>query len=223
MAKVSLVNTVFVFDLDDTLYSEKDFVRSGISFVRRWLSGRSEVVNLPSLECLCINSAEWIEALMKIDEVRKITSKEELLELYRNHFPDISLRHCALDLLDLIKKKSAPIALITDGRSITQRNKLKSLNIAEYFDLIVISEEFGSQKPCLENFVEVQKRWPLMSYCYIADNTAKDFIAPKALGWTTIGLLDKGDNIHKQSLAVDEHKSPDIWVGTFEELILCHL
>ena len=53
-------------------------------------------------------------------------------------------------LLDVLKEKNIPAGLITDGRSVTQRNKLKSLGLLNYFKEVIISEEFGSEKPGLK-------------------------------------------------------------------------
>jgi len=36
-------------------------------------------------------------------------------------------------------------------------------------------------------------------YYYIGDNFNKDFYAPNILGWTTIGVLNSGNNIHSQN------------------------
>ena len=86
---------------------------------------------------------------------------------------------------------------MTDGYSVTQRNKIKALDIENIFDLIVISEEFGFEKPNPKNF-EVFDKFNTIEKYYIGDNTSKDFIAPNTLGWTTICLLDNGKNIHMQ-------------------------
>lgn len=51
-----------------------------------------------------------------------------------------------------LKQKGYKLGLITDGFSITQGNKLKALDIENLFDIIVISEEFGSKKPDLRNY-----------------------------------------------------------------------
>jgi putative hydrolase of the HAD superfamily len=57
-------------------------------------------------------------------------------------------------------------------------------------------------------------------YVYIADNTQKDFITPNKLGWTTICLLDKGQNIHKQNFELSNEYLPKFTINSFEEIIL---
>ena len=76
-----------------------------------------------------------------------------------------------------------------------------------FFNAIVISEEFGSEKPHINNYLYFQNKFPDKNYTYIGDNTSKDFVSANSLNWTTICLLDKGDNIHKQNFNVSQEFS----------------
>jgi putative hydrolase of the HAD superfamily len=49
--------------------------------------------------------------------------KEDLLKLYRNHYPSINLTSENENLLKQLKANGYKLGLITDGRSIQQRNK----------------------------------------------------------------------------------------------------
>src|SRR5690606_20317114 len=109
----------------------------------------------------------------------------QLLEIYRNHVPQIDLSEDTKEILLKIKETGYKLGLITDGRSITQRNKLKALEIEELFDKIIISEEFGSTKPDERNFKAFLMD-EIDEYFYVADNPKKDFIVPNKLGWTSI-------------------------------------
>jgi putative hydrolase of the HAD superfamily len=119
------------------------------------------------------------------------------MKMYRNHFPNFDSNSEIKKKLIDIKNKGHILGLITDGYSITQRNKLKALDIIDLFDLIVISEEFGTEKPNSKNF-EIFHQFETDEYYYFGDNVSKDFIAPNTLGWTTVCLLDNEENIHKQ-------------------------
>ena len=55
------------------------------------------------------------------------------------------------------------------------------------------------------------------NFYYIGDNVVKDFIAPNQLGWTTICLLDNGQNIHKQ-IPVEDEMKPQYEIENFDEL-----
>jgi putative hydrolase of the HAD superfamily len=134
-------------------------------------------------------------------------SKEKLLQFYRMHFPTLVLNDGAAEVLTQIKSRGYFLGLITDGRSITQRNKLKSLGIESLFDKIIISEEFGTTKPNSTNY-EVFVQHDIIEYFYIGDNVKKDFVTPNKLGWTTVCLKDKGSNIHPQSFDYPREQLP---------------
>jgi putative hydrolase of the HAD superfamily len=93
---------------------------------------------------------------------------------------------------------------------------LKALGIEQSFSDIIISEEFGSEKPDERNYLYYHQKYPSSHLYYIGDNTGKDFIVPAKLGWTTICIQDRGMNIHPQQL--DRLPVPDYIVSTFKEI-----
>lgn len=208
---LSIKNT-FVFDLDDTLYPEIDFETSGIRFVYNKLG-----VHTVSIEQLLSHRRNWVQIIL--DELGNSISKEQLLFLYRNHTPDIRLYEDAKTLLMKLYNVS-DLYLITDGRSTTQRAKLRSLGIEHMFQKIIVSEEINSEKPAMKNFLSVMDRKSKVQYVYIADNVKKDFVTPKQLGWETICLLDRGYNIHKQSFDFPERFLPNNTINSFDQIIL---
>lgn len=193
-----------VFDLDDTLFYEIDYLESAYKEIAYKLDKlNSEILTREMYEWYC--DGENVFDLLV--ESYPTVSKNHLLDWYRNHIPNVKLIDGASDLLLNLKSKDYSLGLITDGRSVTQRNKLRALGIEDIFDLIVISEEFGSSKPDQRNF-QAFVRDAEGSYFYIADNPQKDFITPNALGWSTIALKDKGKNIHKQDFEVANEFKP---------------
>ncbi len=187
--------TVIVFDLDDTLFNEIDFLRSAYIHI-------SKKIDLENWQVLF---AEMFSLYRHKEDVFKIISqtygyeKKRLIALYREHSPRIQPFEGVVDLLKKIKAKKGKIAIITDGRATTQRAKLNALGIFELSDKIVISEELGTEKPHLDNYLVIEKTYQDHLYFYIADNFRKDFITPNKLGWQTIGLIDNGLNIHYDS------------------------
>lgn len=204
---------IFVFDLDDTLYSERDFEKSGIEYVYNYLEIRNQ-----NLEFFLKNRSNWIELI--IENTSQNITVDFLLNLYRNHFPTITLFHDAKVFLDELISLKIEFSLITDGRSITQRNKLKALGIESIFNKIIISEEIQSEKPSEVNFSMVVDQNHHSNFVYIADNLKKDFYTPNKLGWTTICLLDRGQNIHKQNFNIETECLPHFSITTFEEIKL---
>ena len=209
------MNTKYIiFDLDDTLAYEIDYLKSAYKEIAENL----DKVNSENLRL------EMLEAYHKGLNVFEIliqkypnSTKQRLINIYRTHFPDIQFIEGANDLLDDIKRKGYKIGLITDGRSITQRNKLRALGIEGLFDLIIISEEFGSTKPDERNYKAFVVD-DISEYFYIADNPKKDFLTPNKLGWTSICLLDKGNNIHPQNFDLDEKYLPKFVIENIKDV-----
>ena len=63
--------------------------------------------------------------------------------------------------LDTLKAEGVRIGLITDGRSVQQRNKIEALGLGRWIENadIVVSEEIGSEKPALANYEYFMKRY----------------------------------------------------------------
>ena len=190
-------DTVVVFDLDDTLYNELDYLRSAYIQISKEIDKQNWRFLFSKIFSLYRCNEDvfgWIAQNHGIE-------KNKLIHIYRNHQPSIHLFEGALDLLKAIKIKKGKIGIITDGRTTTQNAKIKALGIAELIDCIVISEEIGTEKPNEQNYKQIENAFQEHSYLYIADNFRKDFTSPNKLGWQTIGLVDNGLNIHH-----DTHK-----------------
>ena len=81
------------------------------------------------------------------------------------------------------------------------------------------AEDFLSNKPEKKRFKLIMENYICDNYIYIADNPEKDFIAPNYLGWRTICLNNKGQNIHNQNKRkLNNFQSPDVWIDCLTEL-----
>src|SRR5690606_4054018 len=120
-------HTVVVFDLDDTLYNELDFLKSAYKSMAICLEPKAWKLlyaKMFSMYRSKINVFEFLANFYNIDI-------EILIEMYRNHQPNIQLFYGVIEVFDAIKSKNGKIGLITDGRSKAQRAKLKSLGILD--------------------------------------------------------------------------------------------
>ena len=208
-------NTVIVFDLDDTLYNELDYLKSAFRAIAMYLDPndwKQLYSKMFSLYRCKVNVFEFAANAYK-------TEIDLLIDMYRNHQPDIQLFDGVLDVFDDIKAEMGKISIVTDGRGKTQRAKLESLGILSYIDKIIISEEIGSEKPSLINFKAIESFSPGNNYWYIADNMKKDFVTPNSLGWKTAGIIDNGKNIHYDShkFMNNEHR-PQGFILSFGEI-----
>lgn len=208
-------NTIIVFDLDDTLYNEIEFLKSAYLEIAQQVQNEKWRVLYAQMISMYRNNMDVFGYISE----QYNTPKSTLINSYREHQPAITLFNGALETLQLIKKKDGKIGLITDGRKITQTNKIKALGLLPFIDCTVISEEFGTEKPHLNNYKHLEKKFGKGSYHYIADNVKKDFITPNVIGWNTIGLIDNGLNIHKDSYLYKEKKyQPKAYITSFLEL-----
>ena len=199
---------VICFDLDDTLCKEIDYLKSAYREIAEYAAEHcrecSDPVSVLAHKAYEVILAAYHDGQNAFEELNMFLGLSlpaaDYLYIYRNHKPKIALSEDVVRALDALKAEGVRIGLITDGRAIQQRNKIKALGLGRWIEDadIVISEEFGSEKPALANYEYFMKRYPeCQDFTYIGDNPRKDFIAPNALGWMTICLKDDGRNIHK--------------------------
>lgn len=193
-----MIRTV-IFDLDDTLFPEHEFVLSGFRAVDGWIRKYYHITEF-------FNTAKRLFAEGKrgriFDSALAIAGVcpnpaliDTLLQVYRQHMPAISLYEDAKWALDYLKNKNTQLGIITDGYLATQQNKVKSLGIAGRFSAIVYSDKYGREnwKPSSVPYLKIMELLgSLGEECvYIGDNPAKDFISPKKLGWQSIHICRK--------------------------------
>ena len=183
-----------IFDLDNTLYPEESYVKSGFKAVASYLSKKyncdfeevfSKAMNIFSED----GRGKIFDRL--IEEFKLKESVSTLVYIYRYHFPEIYLYPDSIPLLDTLKN-NYKLALITDGRAFVQKRKVDALNIADYFDVIIYTDVLGDKywKPSVEPYKLVLDMLDadVKDVCYIGDDSYKDFKAPKILGMKSIQL-----------------------------------
>lgn len=178
---------IVVFDLDDTLYPELDFVKSGFAHLANLISPQNPLpIQALLWELFQEDAKHVIDRLMA--KIQTHFSREDLIEHYRFHVPDLRLDPETIRVLDHLKAKG-PLSLITDGRLQTQQQKYKALGLSQWIDFPIFSAEFATQKPDPMLFKMVMAHFPdKKDFVYIADNPKKDFIAPDQLGWKSIRI-----------------------------------
>lgn len=207
---------VVVFDLDDTLYSESDYVRSGFDHIGemvRRLYGKPFRGLLEAAWQAGVPDAVG-HALQEAGLPGQL--KDHLVQAYRYHQPKLSLLPGATELLQRCRSRNCPLFLVTDGRSVTQRLKIEALGLDGWFDGVYISEEIGHGKPDPFAFQAIAQATTCGPWVYVADNPAKDFVAPHQLGWTTIGVRNASGRVHPVGKSVQE---PTCWVDELIDLL----
>ena len=213
---MELKKWIVVFDLDDTLFSEKEYFFSGISFVEEYISSlygisfNGEIIKAHKKGVKDL----WGWACKKIGLPLEI--KDSFLWLYRNHYPNINLFPGIFELITELNQCDAKVVILTDGRSISQRLKIKALKLDNL--PLYISEEYSSVKPNIKRFLLIQNKWEGGNFAYIGDNPNKDFTAPMDLNWLCIGAGWCRDKIHNE-IFNNKNTEPDIWIKEPRDLI----
>lgn len=190
-----------VFDLDDTLYLERDYVTSGFQAVARATA---------TDDTQAAQYAAWMADLMSrghdgrtfnhfldaFPEVAKRFTVPKLVQLYREHLPALHLTPEWQAALREWREQNVFLGLVSDGELIGQQRKIEALHLTRYFDHVILTDSYGKEhwKPHLRAFEEMQNVSGLKAQqlIYVGDNVLKDFNGPNTLGWRTLRLRVDG-------------------------------
>jgi putative hydrolase of the HAD superfamily len=218
--------TVLVFDLDDTLYLERDFAFSGFHAVGEWVQATMGIEAF-SRQCEVLfdtgrRGRIFDEALEMLGIARDEKLVAELVDLYRNHPPTITLAPDAQRYLSKDDNKSRR-AIITDGPAATQMGKIRALGLDRLVDHLICTDVWGRPfwKPH-ERAFEAVETWSGAAgaqLVYVADNPTKDFIAPRRRGWRTVQIVRPG-RVHLVEAAEPSHGAHAV-IESFDQLDAC--
>ena len=197
---------VVIFDLDDTLISEKQYIESGYKVVAKKVKEDYRLDNLEydiyttMLNMFTNNSKNVFNRLL--DYYKLNYSDEyikELVDAYRNHIPNITFFYDVIPFIKELKDRNIKTGIISDGYINTQKNKLNVLKAKEIFDKIILTDELGKEywKPCPKAF-EIMKDYFNVEYeemMYIGDNPKKDFYIRNYHPITTVRIY-RGNSVY---------------------------
>ncbi len=218
--------SVLVFDLDDTLYAEADYVRSGFAAVGSWLTVERGIPGLAEaaweLHLAGVRGNVFDLALQGLGHTAESGLIAAMVEVYRSHEPQIEPDPALPRIFALCKAREIPLCMITDGPPLSQRAKIRALGIEGWFRHIRCTGDWGRDywKPHPRAFAEVEALLPQLEaaqFMYVGDNPAKDFAAPRARGWRTLRLRRAG-GLHENVEPKDEASAPDGEIGGLAEL-----
>ncbi len=188
---------VILFDMDDTLYPEYEYV----------LSGFFAVAQMVEQQYMLKDAFATMKALYNADRQRVFNrlfesfgipyTQEDIqtcIRTYKEHTPDIALTDGVKSLLKNLKKEGFGLGLITDGNSMQQHRKIEALCLEEYFDHIIVTDDLGGtnyRKPHPQAFAMMQSMFdiPFEHMAYIGDNPAKDFAIRQTYPLVTVHVM----------------------------------
>ena len=119
------------------------------------------------------------------------------------------------ELLKSAKRAGVKLALVTNGASDTQREKLCALAIEHWFDAVVISGEVGVAKPDPAAFEIALSRLavPREGVWHVGDSLTADVVGAKAAGLTAVWLNRRG------RIRTDDDPEPDRDIRSMSDLV----
>lgn len=190
-----MINTI-IFDLDDTLYDEVDYCRSGFKAVAHFLDdilGRGQ--STPLFEAICQefdagnHRTTFDQALSRLGIAYDAMLIRSLVRVYRSHKPNLRLPQDSRKVLKDLQSDYR-LAILTDGFLPAQRLKVRALKLDSRVESILYTENLGRAcwKPSTIGFERLLSQMGVApsQAVYVGDNAGKDFLAPNRLGMTTI-------------------------------------
>lgn len=234
MAKkhIDYLQYAFILDLDDTLYKEIDFVHSAFCHIDRLLvadygfpAGKARRILLEALVD-DKNSFDELNANLKMAGIEIPNAIKWMVDEYRYHIPQIYLPDDSYEFLSQLEEREIEMFIITDGRSVTQRNKIRALGLDNFIppENIFISEEIGKNKINPLSFERIMKRYTdagiyMMNFVFVGDNPGKDFVVANSYNCPTVMLADDGSNIHRQDIRVPHDYEPRFKVKSLQQIL----
>lgn len=183
-----------IFDMDDTLYGEKEYVRSGYRQIAELFPEISGVEE--RLWQLFEEKKAAIDVFLEEIGRNSQEMKQRCLHAYRYQIPKIHLYPGVEEMLCQLKAQGFLLGVITDGRPEGQRAKIRVLGLEKLVDEIIVTDELGgieSRKPNPLAFKKMKERFGVeyCEMCYVGDNVSKDFVSPENLGMRSIWFRNK--------------------------------
>ena len=195
-----------LFDLDDTLYDERLFVRGGMRAVSKYVEGKSGIAASVLFDFL------WRDFLLRgrAGIFKRFLTRfrlegrleEKLVEIYRGHRPRLRLYPGVRGMLERLRDKVG-LALLTDGVPEVQRRKIRALSLERIFGVRVCASELGEDavKPSGEAYRKALKMLNVepREAVFVGDNPYKDFKGAREAGIFSVRVMS-GSMAGKEAL-----------------------
>jgi putative hydrolase of the HAD superfamily len=214
----------WIFDLDDTLYPERDYVRSGFRAVGQWAEirlGLSQVIVRAQLDALFDDgfrgdAFQWWLSEQGLPEFLL----PEMVKIYRAHEPQIAFYPDAERVLDGLTPRY-PLGLLTEGRRAAQEAKIRALGLERWIGAVLIlgEEDRAEWKPSRKPFDRILEMMSLAGgdAAYVGDNPRKDFRGAREAGLRTVRIRREG-GLHAEAEPASAGDSPDREIRSLNEL-----
>jgi putative hydrolase of the HAD superfamily len=214
-----------IFDLDDTLYPERQFVRGGFAAAARWVAGQANcsadgcACNLQRLFDRGVRGHTFDIWLAEMGLPPALSAG--MVQAYREHRPELALHDDVASAIAHCAQAHLVTGLVSDGYLDVQRRKVASLGLAEMLTTIVLSDEFGRAfwKPATKPYLAAVERLGVVprDVVYVGDNPRKDFEGARRSGLRSVRIR-RSDGLYASDEAASGDAEPDREIQS-----LCHL
>lgn len=212
----------YVFDVDDTLYLESTYVRSGFlavdAYVRTELrvNGFFEASWSLFVEGVRGNTFNRALSALRVEPSDEVV--QSLVRVYREHEPLIEMLPDAQQAW-ATASSLGQVAVVTDGPETSQAAKTRALGVDGPTTVLTSRLGPGRSKPHPAAFRWIERVTGLSGpqLVYVADNPHKDFVAPAELGWRRIRIRRNG-SLHQ---AAPSGEDVEFELGSMSGLFEC--
>ena len=193
-----------LLDIDDTVYDYKTAHKYGMNMVYQYCEA-----NLKSDRTITMNAFNMARKKVHIElgqtaashnrllyfqkmlEILDISSLQYGMKLYNTYWDNFLDKMVVFEgIYSVLEKYKSKICLVTDLTAHIQYRKIKKLQLEQYCDFVVTSEEAGKEKPHPYIFMMALQKMQLKpsDVCMIGDNYKKDIVGASNLDIMSIWI-----------------------------------
>lgn len=179
-----------IFDLDNTIYDHALFIKPALRRVAHYLSKESKI-SAPKIYKKAMTLWEQKSSMYPFlfnDLCKEFGINgdiKKIVAIFNETKPKLKPFEGFLSVINKIRKNEYKVAIITDGNSFRQRNKIKQLGITRLFDKIIFTADIKSSKLEKDPFLKIDKSINDQSF-FVGDNPDLDFQGACLLGIRTV-------------------------------------
>jgi putative hydrolase of the HAD superfamily len=191
LRKIDMLQAI-IFDLDDTLFEEGDFVISGFRAVAKKIAESAGAATEDVFQFLLKEYREngrgkiFNVAFRQYGISDSQDQVESFVQLYRRHLADISL-YPGVESLLMRLKNNYRLAIVTDGAVEMQSNKIRALGLHQLVDHVVYCWNIGYPKPDPKGCSAAIEHFDILpsQAMVIGDHPLNDIYVGKRIGTLT--------------------------------------
>jgi carbamoyl-phosphate synthase large subunit len=192
-----------LFDLDDTLFLEADFVWSGLRAAADCLARESGREREPLLARMVALLKERGRGRVFDNLVAElglpVQASHRALWHYRTHPPRIALVPGGRETLLELRQRGFRTGVVTDGMASVQDRKIRALGLDHLVDTVVCTDDLGlgCSKPSTTPFLVALGELGVLAKdaAYVGNDASKDFLGPNQLGMLSLSIHHPGGHV----------------------------